>query len=50
MPVRQAESRVRESELLGARLRLLQYGTCMQVLRMKLEILEEGDPGSGGDR
>jgi hypothetical protein len=39
-----------ESELLGARLQLLQFETRMEVLRMKLDILEGRDTGSGGDR
>jgi hypothetical protein len=55
MQLRTMEERVSqglagESELLGARLQLLQFETRMEVLRMKLEILEEGDTGSGGDR
>jgi outer membrane protein TolC len=39
-----------ESELLGARLQLLQFETRMEVLRMKLDILEGRDTGSGGDQ
>jgi hypothetical protein len=39
-----------ESELLSARLQLLQLETRMEVLRMKMEILEERDAGTAGDR
>lgn len=38
-----------ESQLLGARLQLLQLETRLEVLRMKLEILQEGGTDTGGD-
>jgi len=41
---------VQESELLGARLHLLQLETRMEVLRLRLEILEEGESDMGSGR
>jgi outer membrane protein TolC len=40
---------VQESELVEARHQLLQLETRMEVLRMKLDVLEEGGSGTGGD-
>ncbi|MGW8267796.1 MAG: hypothetical protein ACWGSQ_15630 [Longimicrobiales bacterium] len=39
-----------ESQLLAARFHLLQLETRMEVLRLRLEILEEGGPGTGSSR
>jgi hypothetical protein len=41
---------VEDSQLQAAQLQLLQVEARLEVLRIKLEILEEGDTGSGGGR
>lgn len=50
MEERASQGLLDESQLLGARFHLLQLETRMDVLRLRLEILEEGGPGTGSSR
>jgi len=50
MEERAGEGLVEESQLLGARLHLLQLETRMEVLRLRLEILEEGGSDTESSR